>query len=180
MKLFQLVLLSALLLLAACGGTQTGTTTDETGSSPAPATATADSQTQMSPQPAMTETAVSEGAGAPLVTLNRSGGIAGVNVTVVVQPDGTVQLIDGEIGGSVTKEGRATPEQIQKLEAALQTDGWRQLDATYGEPVVADGFTYTVVAGAKTVKTYDGAPNPPALENVLSLLNELEQQVLQG
>lgn len=180
MKLFQLLLLSALvLLLAACGSTQTGTTTDETGSSPVPATLTADSQMENSPQPAMTETTGVGGTGAPLVTLNRSGGIAGMNVTVVVQRDGTVQLIDGEIGGPVTKEGRATSEQLQKLEAALQAEGWQQLDATYGEQF-PDAFAYTIVAGSKTIKTYDGAPNPPALENVLSLLNELEQQALQG
>lgn len=181
MKLLQLGLLSALLvLLAACGSTQTGTKTDETGSSPVPATVTADSQTQTSPQASMTETTATEGTGAPLITLNRSGGIAGINQTVVVQNDGTVQLIDGESAGSVTKEGRATPEQLQKLEAALQSEGWQQLDATYGGgQQIADGFTYTVVANGKTVKSYDGTQNPPALENVLSLLNELEQQAFQ-
>ena len=178
MKFFQLVILSALLLLlAACGSTPTGTTSDETGSSPVPATA--DSRPQTSPQPAMTETTAAGGTGAPLVTLNRAGGIAGMNMTLVVQHDGTVQLIDGEIGGPVTKEGKATPEQIGKLEAALQAEGWQQLEGMYGEQF-PDAFAYTIVAGSKTIKTYDGAPNPPALENVLSLLNEIEQQVLQG
>ncbi|HEY0602963.1 MAG TPA: hypothetical protein VGD58_08625 [Herpetosiphonaceae bacterium] len=174
MKLFRLGILSVLLLLmAACGSTPTGS--DETGSSPAPVTVTADSQTQTSP-PAMTETATT---GAPLATLRQSGGIAGINETLVVQSDGVLQVIEGEIGGQVTKEGRATPEQIQKLEAALQAEGWQQLDASYGRQV-PDGFAYTVVAGAKTVQTYDGAQNPPALESVLSLLNELWQQALQG
>ncbi|HEY0735586.1 MAG TPA: hypothetical protein VGD69_11820 [Herpetosiphonaceae bacterium] len=177
MRLFQVGILSVLLLLmAACGRTPTGS--DETGSSPAPATATADSQTQTSP-PAMTETATTGDAGAPLVTLRRSGGIAGINETLVVQRDGVLQVIEGEIGGQVTKEGRATPEQIQKLEAALQAEDWQQLDATYGEQF-PDAFAYTIVAGSKTVKTYDGAPNPPALANVLSLLDELWQQALQG
>lgn len=182
MKLLQLGILSALLLLlAACGSTPTGTTTDETGSSPAPVTATADSQTQTSPPPAMTATTVAGDPGAPLVTLNRSGGIAGINETLVVQSDGTVQIIDGEMGGQVQKEGRATPEQIAKLEAAIQAEGWQQLDAAYGEgQQIADGFTYTIVANGKTVKSHDGTQNPPALENVLSLLNELEQQALQG
>lgn len=177
MRLFRFGILSALLLLmAACGSTPTGS--DETGSSPAPATATVDIQTQTSP-PAMTETATTDDAGTAMVTLTRSGGIAGINETLVVQRDGALQVIEGGIGGQVTKEGRATPEQIQKLEAALQAEGWQQLDASYGRQV-PDGFAYTVVAGSKTVQTYDGAQNPPALESVLSLLDELWQQALQG
>lgn len=175
MRLFRLGIASVLLLLvAACGSTPTGS--DETGSSPAPATATAASQTENSPQPSLTETAMAGGAGAPLAVFMRSGGIAGITETLVVQSDGTLQAIQGQIGEPVINEGRATPEQLEKLKAALQSEGWQQLDVTYGQQV-ADGFAYTIVAGSKAVRTYDGVQNPPALENMLSLLDELEQQL---
>ena len=102
MGLFRFALLSALLsLLAACGGTPTGSTTDETGSSPVPATVTAGSQTETSPSPAMAETTLAGGVGTPLVVFTRSGGIAGITETLVVQSDGTLQMIQGEIGGQV-------------------------------------------------------------------------------
>lgn len=170
-------MLSALLLLiAACGSTQTGS--DETGSSPAPATVTVDSQIQTSP-PAMTETSTTGAGGAPLITLIRSGGITGQTVTFVVQSDGTLQIIEGEIGGPVAKEGRATREQIQKLEELLQSEVWQHLDASYGQQV-PDGFAYTLVAGSKTVQTYDAAPDPPVLADVLRLLEELWEQTLHG
>lgn len=175
MKLVRLGILSALLLLiAACGSTPTGS--DATGSSPAPATATADSQTQISPQPSMTETAT---AGAPLITLTRSGGITGRTVTFVVQTDRTLQIIEGEIGGPVAKTGRATQEQIQELEQLLQSEAWKYLDPSYGQQM-PDGFAYTLVGGSKTVQTYDAAPDPPVLADVLRLLDELWQQTLHG
>lgn len=118
-------------------------------------------------------------AGAPLAVLTRSGGMLGSTETLVVQSDGLLQVIEGQIGGQVAKEGRATADQIKKLEAAVQSEGWQQLTESYGQQV-PDGYAYTIVANSKTVQTYDGAQIPPALENVLVLLNELWQQALQA
>jgi hypothetical protein len=118
-------------------------------------------------------------AGSPVAVFTRSGGMLGQTETLVVLGDGVLQVLEGESGGQPTKEGRARPEQISKLDAVVKSEGWQQLQPTYGQQV-PDGYSYTIVANSKTVATFDGAQMPPVLEDVLSQLNELWQQALQG
>ena len=171
------LLLSVVLLLAACGGSAAPGGSDSTGASGTAAqTSTSGGD---SPSPARETAMAQPGAGSPVVVFTRSGGMLGKTETLVVQGDGLLQVIEGESGGPPAKEGRAQPEQMSKLDAALKSEGWQQLQPSYGQQV-PDGYSYTIVAGSKTIATFDGAPMPPVLEDVLNQLNELWQQALQS
>jgi hypothetical protein len=170
-----------LLLLAACGAAPSSPGDGQTGASAAPSTADAgDTQTQGGAASNATETPLAQAEGIfPVAVMTRSGGLQGKTETMVVLSDGLLRLIDGGIDGQPFKEARARAAQINKLDAAVQTQGWQQLKPTYGSQA-ADGYSYTIIANFQTITTYDGATNPPLLEDVLGQLNELWQQALQS
>lgn len=109
-----------------------------------------------------------------IAALTRSGGLQGRTQTLLVQQDGTLALLNGAPGSAVFKTGKASAAQLQELQALLSSDAWQQLDDSFGAQV-PDGFMYSVTGGGKQITTYDGAQNPPALENVLAQLGELWQ-----
>jgi hypothetical protein len=182
-QLFRAGMISALLLLLiACGSAPASNTGSAPGAaSPAPAATTSgDSQTQGSPAAGATETPLALAEGVfPIAVMTRSGGMQGKTETMVVLSNGLLRLIDGGIDGQPFKEARARADQINKLDAAVQTEGWQQLKPTYGEQV-PDGYSYKIVANFNDITTYDGAQKPPLLEDVLGQLNELWQQALQS
>ncbi|HEX6290329.1 MAG TPA: hypothetical protein VFZ66_14140 [Herpetosiphonaceae bacterium] len=166
------MLAGLLLLLAACGSG--AASNGGQSATPAPA----DQQAQGGSQPGAPATPGTADEGAlPLAVLTRSGGIQGSTETLVVQSDGLLRLIDGDIGGQPLKEARATAAQIDTLKAAVQAEGWQQLQETYGAQT-PDAYAYTISANSKTITTYDGAQNPPLLDDVLRQLNDLWQHAL--
>lgn len=184
-----LVMLALLGLLVGCGSVAPS---DTTGSQPSAgamteATSTASAAPSSVAAPTLEETtmpgsdATTTSGGKDqtqsldlIAALTRSGGLQGRTQTLLVQQDGTLALLNGAPGSAVFKTGTASAAQLQALQALLASDDWQQLDDSYGRQV-PDGFMYSVTGGGKQVTTYDGAQNPPALENVLGKLGELWQ-----
>lgn len=103
--------------------------------------------------------AIAEAAPRPL-TIKRSGGIAGIQDTLVVQPGGRGTLTHR--GGDRT---RLTPAQTRPLRAALRASDFGDLDARYeprGGVVVSDGIDYVFRSGGHTVAVKELAEGVPA------------------
>lgn len=183
--------LCVLIVLAACGGATADTTGGATGASSGAASGAAPESTSGTgssasggamPEASGHGSSGKGGTASPgnvVGSLTRSGGIAGRVQTVMVMDDGTVNLINGEANGAVFKTGKATDAQLQSLKATCAGNDWQQLQSSYGKQV-PDGFAYTLECNGKQITTYDGAQNPPALEQVLSQMSQMFQVVQTG
>ncbi len=102
-----------------------------------------------------------------LVVFQRTGGIAGADDTLIVRPDGqyTITRRDG-----VRKQGTLTAAEQAALAAALQGFGALPTDNPGGG--VADGYSYRLQHGDRTVTASDG-DLPPAVSRVVGELNQL-------
>lgn len=114
-----------------------------------------------------------------VASFTRSGGLQGKTETLVIAGDGTLTIREGDPNGSISKTAKAPPAQIESLRATFASRDWQQLAASYGRQV-PDGYAYTIRAGNKNITTYDGAQNPPILDNILSQMNKLWQIALNG
>lgn len=147
---------AALVVLTGCGAagdggagdgslTTAGATPLPTEASPAPSSP-APLPSSPLPTPASsppTPTSVPAAAG-PLVVFSRSGGIAGRQVTLTVQPDGHATLV-----GARQADWTLSPGQLDGLRRALEDADLRAVAPT-GEPVL-DGYSYRVTYGGRTV-----------------------------
>jgi hypothetical protein len=107
-------------------------------------------------------------AGEPLVSFTREGGLAGFHDELVIWPDGTYQRSRRATG---ERRGHLPPDRVARLRQLL--DGAHLADlppASGGE--VADGYTYRVTYGGRTVTAQDGGI-PSGLEPVLGALNDI-------
>ncbi len=103
-----------------------------------------------------------------IVTYTRSGGFTGGTDKLTVHADGALTLTTD----TRTKTARAEEAKVRALQQTLANAEWSNLEASYGKQV-PDGYAYTIVAGDKTVQTYDGATNPAVLDQVIQDLNGL-------
>ncbi len=184
------VLLALAYLLAACGsgGTVAPPTLGPIASDPPPAAPTqpapptaavAAPTATLPPTAAIPSTAAipiattQAGAANLLISYNKSGGIAGVNETIDVYADGTIELRD-ERSSSTTK---ADPSDIQALQKVLASPEFAALQVSKWPPV-ADQFVYelTVAGRAQPIVTADGADNPPVLREVIGALEQIKKQ----
>ncbi len=167
----------ALFVVTACGAapsTQAGTSTAPTSTaSSSPSTASTP------PSPSATGEAPSAAANEDtmLCILTQSGGIAGATETVTVLVNGEV-TVQRDRPTASTSTTQATPDQLDALRTAIESDEWQQLQGHYGR-LVPDAFTYEVQCGGATVTTYDGAERPAILNELLTQLGTLRQQALQ-
>jgi len=108
-----------------------------------------------------------------LISYHKSGGIAGVNETITVYADGTIELRDKR-GSSTTK---ADPSAIQALQKLLASADFASLQVPM-QPAGADQFVYelTVAGRAKPIVTADSADNPPVLNEVIGALEQIKKQ----
>ena len=108
------------------------------------------------------------------IVVQRTGGLAGVNDTFVVEPDGSWTKSGGR-GASATS-GHLTDEQRNKLRSLATDPHLRDESATgSGKTKCADAFTYTVSVGDTKI-TYtdcpsDGAP-PATASSIVTLLTQ--------
>ncbi len=108
--------------------------------------------------------------------LERSGGLAGTTESVWVGEDGSVTFhSDADDDITPPKLIQISQAELAALRRAVNSAEWQQLEERYGQPT-PDAFTYTIIAGDKQVTTYDDAPNPPILDNVLQQLNTIWQR----
>jgi hypothetical protein len=88
---------------------------------------------------------------APVVTLRRSGGLAGVAQTVQVQPDGSWTYVDVR-QSAVKRTGELTADQRKQLRALAASDELAKEGRVERKPVKCnDGFVYQLDAGAVEV-----------------------------
>lgn len=110
------------------------------------------------------------------ITIRKSGGIAGVNDTLVVDAQGHWTRTS-KTGG--TKTGQLTPEQLAQA-AKLATDPRLIAEAQAPPPSptnCADAFVYAVSIGSATVSYSDcgaGSP-PPATTELVRYLDQVTQ-----
>jgi hypothetical protein len=103
----------------------------------------------------------------PLVDYHRSGGFAGVQDRLSVQPDGRVsrRTRSGECASTLSAQ------ELGDLRAALDQAGFASLQSS-PRPSGNDFFHYTVTYQGRTVRTYDTVV-PPSLKPALTRLNAL-------
>ena len=108
-----------------------------------------------------------------LIIYHKSGGIAGIDETMTVYEDGTIELTSR---GGAPRRAKASPEEIDRLRQVLGSDDFARLEPSYPS-VGADLITYTLIvpagSGQRTIVTMDGAQRPPALDRALELLEGL-------
>lgn len=113
-----------------------------------------------------------------LLVYHKSGGIAGLDETLVVHQGGVVELTTRNGG---TKSIQADEAMLQPLRRMLEQKDFGALAPLY-QAVGADLFVYTITARdangqAKTVTTMDSAQTPPFLGQLIAMLDQLRAQV---
>jgi hypothetical protein len=104
-------------------------------------------------------TTVSESTALP-VTIERSGGVAGIHDTLVVRPDGTGTLTERD---GTTRQLSA--EETTGVVAAMRELVFAGLERRYGPPegtMVSDGIDYTFSAWDDTIVVEELAEDVPA------------------
>ncbi|HEX6681729.1 MAG TPA: hypothetical protein VF062_03000 [Candidatus Limnocylindrales bacterium] len=117
-----------------------------------------------------TPSPVLTGAGALTVTITKTGGIAGVNDTLTIDPQGSYT----RTSRTGKRTGRLTPDQLATL-ATLATDPRLLAEATTPQSPsnCADAFQYTVQVGPTAVRYTDcGAETPPATAALVQFLEQ--------
>jgi len=181
--LFRLFAIATIVLgLAACGGGAPGAMQP---SAPQPTAGSTRPTAPPEPVPSAVEgpTAQPEPTGAPqptsagesaIVIYHKSGGIMGLDETLTIHADGTLEL---QSRGGSTKTARIQPGQLDKLRELIASPEFAQLQAQY-QAAGADLFTYDItVPGGRPghVVTMDGVENPPVLEQVIEELTRLRK-----
>lgn len=103
----------------------------------------------------------------PLVVFSRTGGIAGRQATLTVQPDGRAALV-----GARQADWTLSPGQLDGLQRALAGADLRPVAPT-GEPVL-DGYSYRVTYAGRTV-LLSGDPVPPGAASLVEKLSTLAE-----
>ena len=113
------------------------------------------------------------GAANLLISYHKSGGIAGIDETFSVYADGTTELRNK----SGTVSAHADPSAIQALQTLLASPEIAALQIPV-QPPVPDAFVYemTLPGRAKPLIATDGADNPPALRELINMLEQLKTQ----
>ncbi|MEU9861016.1 hypothetical protein AB0D99_09075 [Streptomyces sp. NPDC047971] len=101
-----------------------------------------------------------------LVTVNVSGGLAGVNNRLTVRYDGSHTTRSGT---GPPRDGRMSPAEVARLRAALEAPAYAKVAARPSGKPVHDGFTYVVTYDYRVVVSTDG-DRPEALRRVFSAL----------
>ncbi len=159
MLLFGILLM---ILLASCGATP--------GSVARP---TVPVSTVLSPTSPPASTVPTENA--VLITLHKTGGIAGIDETMTVYADGRVTLRDraGQL-----QERKMTDAELVVLRTLLSNPELIQAKSDY-QATGADLFTYVVTLGGtqRTITTMDTADQPEIVSQLLEALGRLRPTV---
>jgi hypothetical protein len=153
-------------LLAGCVGQ--GSAGPSAGAAPGSATGLIPSTPRLAPS---TATGTPPAPDSPRIGVRRTGGIAGVEQALAVQPDGAWSWAGADQGGGprrgwLTEAQRAELARLAAL-PALAGEARRKP----GPPQCADGFDYLLSVGSLTVAWVDCAPvRPPTAVAITDLL----------
>ena len=152
-----LVLAAALVAagLTACGGGTAGP-----GATPGPTAA-----------PGVTATAEPPATG-DVLTVRRTGGIAGVDQRLTLQSDGAWTYSDARAGG--TQRGTLTPAQLAQLRTLVGQPGFAAEGRLSPAAGCADAFAYEVALGDLAVQFSDcpASSSHPIASSILALLTD--------
>jgi hypothetical protein len=104
------------------------------------------------------------------VSLTRSGGIAGVNQTIVIGADGTWTYTDKRSGA--TSSGQFTPAQVLQLAQLASDPRVAQEVLTSSGPVCNDAFHYTLAVGSQSATFEECGQSRPAVQAMLTFITE--------
>jgi len=138
-------------------------------SAPAPAPTTP----PLKPEPDPTTAEPPEGAGVGgSVSMQKSGGIAGVMQSVNISADGSWVFTDRR--ANVTRRGHLTSTQRQQLTSSLANPALRREASQAGGAVCNDGFVYSITSGQMRVRyaSCGGLGNQPALMAVIRTIED--------
>jgi hypothetical protein len=113
-----------------------------------------------------------------LAIYQRTGCFAGVNETLTIKADGTLEFTER---GQTLKTAKVTPDKLNALNQLLAKTDFANLQAQY-QAAGADLCTYRVTARtgdgkARVVTTMDAAKHPEILDQVLAELTKLRAEV---
>jgi hypothetical protein len=120
-------------------------------------------QVSVTPQPVVSSATVK---------VSRSGGIAGLNQLLQINPDGSWVFTDRRSGSS--KQGRLTAAQLLQLRELTSAPALLA-DARLPAPPIAcaDGITWVISVGELTVREEQcGGGNRPAIDAVIRLVTD--------
>jgi hypothetical protein len=103
--------------------------------------------------------------------LTRTGGLAGVNQAITIQPNGAWSY---STEGTVAQSGTLDPAQTAALRALVTDPVFRtELSQVEPDPNCADGFKYTLSIAAESAAWEDcgGAPRP-SLDRTIDLITQ--------
>jgi hypothetical protein len=176
----RVLLLALAYLLAACGGGTTGTASPTRGpivrgtpvavsTEPAPPTAAVAAPSAETAPISTTQVGVAN----LLISYHKSGGIAGVDETLTVYADGTIEL--RRKSGTITAQ--ANPADVESLQALLLSPEFATLQLPV-QPAAPDQFAYelTVPGRTKPIVAVDSADNPAVLSELIAALEKLKTQ----
>jgi hypothetical protein len=107
-----------------------------------------------------------------LVRYEKSGGFAGIQVTLSVSDAGSATVTRGRLGND--RRFKLTSTQLRGLRKALRDARFSTLRARYAPKVqIADGFTRSVRYAGRGVTVSDGARPPARLSKLLERLEKL-------
>jgi hypothetical protein len=107
-----------------------------------------------------------------LVRYEKSGGFAGIQVTLSVTAAGGATLARGRLGKD--RRFKLTSTQLRGLREALRDARFSTLRARYAPKVqIADGFTRSVRYAGRRVTVQDGAKPPARLSKLFERLEKL-------
>lgn len=108
------------------------------------------------------------------VTVERTGGIAGVEQSITVAPDGRWSYHQDRPGqGGVDKPVRGRLNEMYRADLQALLADPALATETGGKADCADGFGYKLVTGATLVEWTDcGGDGPPTASRVVALLTE--------
>lgn len=107
-----------------------------------------------------------------LVRYDKSGGIAGVQLSLTVSDRGAARAQSGR--SAATTRFQLSAAQLRALQRALRDARFSTLHSRYDSSVpVADGFTESVAYGARSVTVATGGHPPARLRSLLARLGRL-------
>ena len=104
----------------------------------------------------------------PLVTYARSGGVASVPESLVVEADGAATVVAGIDGARLSF--RLSDRELEQLRSELDAADFESVEDPPSPPTCADCYVYEIVYDGTTI-SYDEA-NPPA-ESVTDVVGTL-------
>lgn len=178
-SIIYLTLTSLVLLLAACGGSPAGSAG---AAQPTQSPSSNGAEATQAPEPTQApQSDPAKPTGLPavedvVISLQKTGGIAGIDETLTVRADGTITVS----GRGANKEAQVAATELGRLQQLLASPDFAGLEGTY-RATGADLITYRLTINEgdaqRTIVTMDGAQNPAVLDQILAELAKLQAQV---